>query len=111
MTTARPSISTGRGCSGSTSAAAPTSCQRTATSEHPGLEPCGLRHHRLIPRRVEDELDARLLDGRNALDLVARIIDQDVPHAAARSGEGHLHLHDARAIGLRPHVALVDQAE
>src|SRR5215469_12918481 len=108
MTTGKPSTSTGRGCSGSTSAAAPTSCQVTDTSKHPRLQPRRFGHHRLVPGRIEHELHARLFDGWNALDLVARVVDQDIAHAAAGGGESHLLFYHPRPIALGLDFALID---
>src|SRR5690554_1854961 len=51
---------------------------RLLESEEAGLEPRGLRHHRLIPRRVEHELDLGALDGRDQLDLLADVGGEDI---------------------------------
>src|SRR5437879_8187857 len=81
-----------------------------SVSEHAGLEPGGVRHHRLIPGRIERQLDARLAHRRDALDLVFHVIDEDVTHAAARGGACHLDIAAARAVLATSLLALVNEA-
>ena len=64
----------------------------------PGLQSRGLRHHRLVPRRVEDEFDVGVLHGRDQQQLLADVGDQDFAHAAAGSGQRHADGDVARAV-------------
>src|SRR2546421_9090720 len=80
-------------------------------SKHAGLESGGVRHHRLIPGRIERQLDARLAHRRDALDLVFHVIDEDVAHAAPGGGECDLDLDTAGTVVVSSHLALVNEAE
>src|SRR5580698_5042818 len=106
MTMGRPSTSVLNARSSRTLSAAPTSIHWPAMLEHPGLEPGRLGHHGLIPWRIEHQFDLGLADGGDHLDLVGRIIHQDVAHAAAWSRERHFDVDTARAVFLRIHRAV-----
>src|SRR5687767_7144541 len=83
--TAKPSTSAERPSASVTVAASPTSTHPADTRsllEHSRLQPRGFRHHRLIPRRIEDELDPRLAHRRDSLHLVLHVLHQHFPHAA-----------------------------
>src|SRR5215469_8583557 len=117
ITTGMPSTSADSGAFSLSASSPPISTHlelmqsSAAPSEHSGLQACSLGHHALVPRRIEGELDACLADRRDPSKLVAHVINQDVPHAAARGGEGDLDVHRPCAVLVLLYVAIVDQAE
>src|SRR3954463_6907340 len=52
--------------------------------EHPCLQAGRLGHHRLIPGRVEHQLDVRPGHRRDDFQLLFNVLHQDVSHAATR---------------------------
>src|SRR5256885_4611732 len=112
-TTGTPSISTERGAVSLTASAPPISTHRELMRplKHPGLQARGLGHHALVPGGIEGQRHARLAHRRDALDLVAHVIDQDLAHAATGGGEGDLHLQRAGAVLVLRHVAGVHQTQ
>src|SRR5207248_6784093 len=78
---------------------------------HPAeLEAGCVGHAARAPRRIPHDFDADLPDPREALDLAADVLPEDVPHAAARCRHAHVDL-DAVALGERHGFAAIDEAE
>src|ERR1700689_1366810 len=80
--------------------AGPASIQLIVASHHSGLQPRFVRHHAVIPRRIEDQLDVGSRHRGHQLYLVTHVLHQNLAHAAARGGERHLDGDVARLIGV-----------
>src|SRR5690606_8526028 len=80
-------------------------------SEQAGFQPGLVRHHVLVPGRIEHQLDVGLGNGRHRLDLGAHVVHQDVAHAAAGRGQCHADGNGALALGVAAEHAVVDQAQ
>src|SRR6516164_1868484 len=80
-------------------------------SEHPGLQPRRFGHHALVPGRVEGQGHACFAHGRNASDLVAHVVHQDIPHAAAGRRERDGDVHRPCAVLVLGDRAIVDQPQ
>src|ERR1700681_3823263 len=83
----------------------------SSPSHHAGLQPRLIRHHGLVPRRVEDQFHVGSRHGRNDFDLAANVLDQSLAHAAPGRGQGHLDLDVAGRIVVPGDFALVHQPQ
>src|SRR3954463_8392324 len=101
----------------SSSASVPMSTQRVIgvpprkRLEHSRLQARGLGHHRLVPWRIEHELDVGRRDGRDDLELLTDILHEHVAHAAPGRGQGEPHVDLALAVRSRTDRAFVDESE
>src|SRR5689334_17096424 len=78
-------------------------------SEHAGLQPGRLGHHRLIPRRIEHQLDVGDRDGRNDFQLLFDVLHQHVTHPASRCGQRESYIEGPLAVRLHAHGTFVDE--
>src|SRR6202522_4220312 len=80
-------------------------------SHHSRLQTSLLGHHAVIPWRIEHQLHVRARHGGNDLHLIAHILNQNLPHAAAGSRERHLDVDRAGIVDILGDIAFVYQAE
>src|SRR6267154_4941122 len=83
----------------------------SSPSHHAGLQPRFVRHHGLVPRRVEHQFHVGSRHSGNDFDLAAHVLDQDLAHAAAGRGQGHLDVDVAGRIVVPGDLALVHQPQ
>src|ERR1700730_12796479 len=83
----------------------------SSPSHHAGLQPRLIRHHGLVPWRVEDQLHVGSRHGRNDFDLAANVLDQSLAHAAPGRGQGHFDVDVAGRIVVLGDFALVHQTQ
>src|SRR5882724_4918626 len=83
----------------------------SSPSHHAGLQPRLIRHHGLVPRRVEDQFHVGPRHGRNDFNLAAHVLDQGLAHAAAGRGQGHFNVDRAGRIVVLGDFTLVHQPQ
>src|ERR1022692_134688 len=79
--------------------------------QHAGLQPRLIRHHGVVPRRVEHQFDIDTCYGRNDLHLVANVLNQDLAHTAAGRGQGHFDVDGSRRILVLDDSAFINQPQ
>src|SRR6202165_6045037 len=95
-------------------AAGPASIHCTPSaliSHHAGLQTSFVRHHGLVPGRVEHQFDIRSRNRRDYLHFVAHVLDQYLAHSAARRRQGHLDVDRAGRIFVLADIAFVNQPQ
>src|SRR5690606_15232706 len=80
-------------------------------SPHAGFQARGFGHHRLVPWRIEHEVNVRLGDGRDHLQLGAHVVDEDLAHAATGRGQCHAHANRALSVLAMLDVDVIDETE
>src|SRR5690625_3836235 len=85
--------------------------QTLNASDHAGLQSCGLGHHVLGPRRVENQFYFDAGYAVKLTDFVPDLRGQDIAHATARRGQRHRDDHGPRAVVQVLDFALVDQPQ